>query len=47
MCNIVPKAAADGAGPEEVARCLKANNNLNMSVLEVSRILQEVERRRT
>ena len=47
MCNIVPKAAADGADPEEVARCLKANNNLNISVLEVSRILQEVERRRT
>ncbi len=45
MCNIVPKAAADGAPPEEVVRRLKANNNLDISVSEVNRILQEIKRR--
>jgi hypoxanthine phosphoribosyltransferase len=46
MCNIVPKAAADGAPPEEVVRRLKANNDLDISVSEVNRILQEAKRRR-
>jgi uncharacterized protein len=45
MCNIVPKAATDGAAPEEVVRRLKASNNLDLSVSEVNRILQEAKRR--
>jgi hypothetical protein len=46
MCNIVPKAAADGAPLEEVVRRLKANNKLDLSVSEVERILQEAKRRK-
>ncbi len=46
MCNIVPKAAADGAPPEEVAMRLKANNNLELSVSEIESILHEEKRRR-
>jgi len=46
MCNIVPKAAADGAPPEEVARRLKANNSLDLSVSDVERILKEAKRRK-
>jgi len=45
MCNIIPKAAEDGAPPEEVVRRLKANNSLDISVSEVNRILQEIKRR--
>jgi hypoxanthine phosphoribosyltransferase len=46
MCNIVPKAAADGAPLEEVVRRLKANNKLDLSVSVVERILQEAKRRK-
>jgi hypoxanthine phosphoribosyltransferase len=46
MCNIVPKAAVDGASLEEVARRLKANNKLDISVSEVKRILLEAKRRK-
>ena len=46
MCNIVSKAAADGAPPEEVARRLKANNSLDLSVSDVERILKEAKRRK-
>jgi hypoxanthine phosphoribosyltransferase len=46
MCNIVPKAAADGAPLEEVVRRLKSNNKLDLSVSEVERILQEAKRRK-
>jgi hypothetical protein len=46
MCNIIPKAAADGAPPEEVARRLRTNNNLDLSASEIESILREAKRRR-
>ncbi|MFA5868703.1 MAG: phosphoribosyltransferase [Candidatus Bathyarchaeia archaeon] len=46
MCNIVPKASADGAPPDEVKRRLKENNGLELSSAEIERILKEVKRRR-
>jgi uncharacterized protein len=46
MCNIVPKAAADGAPPEEVARRLKVNNSLDLNASEVESILKEAKRRK-
>ncbi|MDP2900106.1 MAG: phosphoribosyltransferase [Candidatus Bathyarchaeota archaeon] len=46
MCNIVPKASADGAPPDEVKRRLKENNGLELSSAEIERVLREVKRRK-
>jgi hypoxanthine phosphoribosyltransferase len=46
MCNIVPKAAADGASLDEVKRRLKANNNLDIDETDIKRILEEAQRRK-
>jgi hypoxanthine phosphoribosyltransferase len=46
MCNIVPKAAADGAPIDEVKRRLKANNNLDIDETDIKRILEEAKRRK-
>jgi hypothetical protein len=46
MCNIVPKAAADGAPLDEVKRRLRANNNLDIEETEIKRILEEAKRRK-
>jgi hypothetical protein len=46
MCNIVPKAAADGAPLDEVKRRLKANNCLDIDETDIKRILEETKRRK-
>ena len=46
MCNILQKATADSAAPEEVKRRLRENNGLELGLDEIERILKEVKRRK-
>ena len=46
MCNIVSKAAEGADDPAEVKRRLRANHKIDVPEVEVTRILEEVERRK-
>ncbi len=45
MCNIVPKVAGEGATLSEMRERLKANFEVDVPEEEISRILDEIERR--
>ncbi len=45
MCNIVSKAAEDAGYPSEIRRRLKVNYNVDLGEGEISRILEEANRR--
>jgi len=46
MCNIVPKASEGTDDPAEVKRRLKANHKIDVPEAEITRILEEAERRK-
>jgi len=46
MCNIVPKASEGTDDPAEVKRRLKVNHKIDVDEDEITRILEEVERRK-
>ena len=46
MCNIVPKASEGTDDPAEIKRRLKANHKIDVPEAEITRILEEVERRK-
>ena len=46
MCNIVPKASEGTDDPAEVKRRLKADHKIDVDEDEITRILEEVERRK-
>jgi hypoxanthine phosphoribosyltransferase len=46
MCNIVPKASQGTDDPAEIKRRLKANHKIDVPEAEITRILEEVKRRK-
>jgi hypoxanthine phosphoribosyltransferase len=46
MCNIVPKASQGIDDPAEIKRRLKANHKIDVPEAEITRILEEVKRRK-
>jgi hypoxanthine phosphoribosyltransferase len=46
MCNIVPKASQGTDDPVEIKRRLKANHKIDVPEAEITRILEEVKRRK-
>ncbi len=46
MCNIVPKASEGTDDPAEVKRRLKANHKIDIDEDEITRIIEEAERRK-
>ena len=45
MCNIVSKAAEDADDPSEIRESLKVNHKVDLDEVEISRILEEADRR--
>ena len=46
MCNIVPKATEGAKDIMEVQRNLKERHNVELSIVEIEKINEEVERRK-